>query len=193
MDSPCLFYKVGVEGEILDIAGAWDWFARGNGGGPAAEKASVLHRNLFEVIQGEEVRSFYRRLHQRLLEEPGRTASFLHRGDSPALRRVLRMSLRGLSDGVLYKSCIESEVPLAPPLPLDDAGNGPPVIVCSLCRDYRSPAEPSVWKPIELIGGDVPGPFAAAHRICPQCLRSSRGWVEARGARSLARVPALRA
>jgi hypothetical protein len=84
--SPVL-YRIDRHDTIVETGGAWDDFARANGGVPPA-----VGRPLWHFIAGRDVRATWALLLRRVRE--GRSpVAFVYRCDAPGLRRLMQMEL----------------------------------------------------------------------------------------------------
>ena len=116
------------------------------------DRHAAIGANLFDIVQGADVRGAYRTLHRAVWEGQLPTYGFEYRCDAPAIERRMRMSLSlvrsaGQSFAVLYHSIVISETPRVP-LPLFAFGarpdrarprHGPVVTLCSYCQRVAWP------------------------------------------------------
>ncbi len=172
-------------GTISDV-GAMNWnaFAKENGA-PELQAESVLGRNLFDFVQGEQVRDHLRKVLDRISENPNWSWVLPYRCDSPERERAMCQSLRPIFSadrctGFIFHS-FEQYSRQRPPIDLynfkaieksaRDDPSLPIVNMCSWCQRVQS----------ESIGGDdwmkAEDYYAAGgrtnvqlnHVICEQC------------------------
>ncbi|HET6488834.1 MAG TPA: hypothetical protein VFG28_03645 [Syntrophales bacterium] len=175
MKEQTLHYEVDKDGVIVSIKGPWDRFAKSNGGKSLA-KSETIGRNLFEIVRGSGVVHVYRVMHEVLFANPARTIAFAYRCDAPDMRRFMKMEMKASGERIVYRSTIEKEEPVSPPLSLDYESLGEDFIVlCSLCKDFRYPRESSEWLPIERVLEKAPAVFAVSHSVCPSCFQKALG------------------
>ena len=94
-----VLYRIDRADVLTEVDGAWDEFARGNGG-----IGQVVGRPLWHFVTGTEVRAVWSQLLRRVREAEGPVA-FLYRCDAPGLRRLAQMELLADSDGfVAFRS-----------------------------------------------------------------------------------------
>ena len=87
------------DGTISDIGATnWNAFAKENGA-PDLQAERVLGRNLFDFIQGEQVRNQFRKVLDRISENPNWSWVLPYRCDSPERERVMCQSLRPIFSG----------------------------------------------------------------------------------------------
>src|SRR6266852_7911105 len=75
-----VLYRIDGADVLTDVSGAWDEFARGNGG-----IGQVVGRPLWHFVTGTEVRAVWSQMLRRVREVGGPLA-FLYRCDAPGLR-----------------------------------------------------------------------------------------------------------
>jgi hypothetical protein len=94
------------------------------------------------------------------------------------MRRFMKMEMKASGSGVRYRSTVEMEEPVSPPLVLDYERQGDEIVVlCSLCKDFRYPRESSEWLPLERLLEKAPEVFAVSHGFCPTCYQRVMGEV----------------
>ncbi|MBB5020781.1 hypothetical protein [Desulfurispira natronophila] len=92
------YYRLNSDNIISEVSDTWDRFACENDGDPGAIQSSVLHKSIFDAIQGDETRLFvdilltHARTLQKRLVRP-------YRCDTPLLRRYMAMELVPEKDG----------------------------------------------------------------------------------------------
>jgi hypothetical protein len=170
MKKPTLIYEVDKNGLIVSIKGPWDKFAESNGGKSLAKSATV-GRNLFDIIRGPGIVHIYRTMHRVLFSNPAKTIAFAYRCDAPETRRHMKMEMRAVGERVVYRSTVEKEEPVSPPILLNyDRLVKDFIVMCSFCKDFRYPPESGHWSPIERVFESAPAVFGISHGICPSCL-----------------------
>ncbi len=175
MEKRTLTYEVDRNGVIVSIDGPWDRFAISNDGKSLAKKETI-GRNLFEIVRGPGVVHVYRLMHDVLFANPAKTVAFAYRCDAPDMRRFMKMEMKALGERIAYRSTIEKEEPVSPPLLLDYDRLGEDFIVlCSLCKDFRYPRESTEWLPIDSVLEKAPEGFAVSHSVCPSCFQKALG------------------
>jgi hypothetical protein len=145
-----LIYITSRSGELLAFGRRnWDAFACKNSGQDAVSN-NLLGRNLFDFIQGEEVRAVYKSSHATLLEDDQARISFEYRCDAPDRERRMLMSVStvvcdGGETAILYQSQILDER-MRVPLPILSAENYKRpysienrVSICSFCAKIAWP------------------------------------------------------
>ena len=183
---PGIAYVVDRDGDILA-------FSRGPfmedvkiPGGTASGYRHAIGSSLFSIIQGEQVRQSYRRMHKAVWFGRADAFGFAYRCDAPEVERNMFMSISRIAEGsetaaVLYQSVVVSEL-RRPPLPLfafEGLGEQAPpaeriVTLCSYCQKVAWPvqaAERPEW--IEAVeyyrrGGRTDA--VVSHGICEICL-----------------------
>jgi hypothetical protein len=115
-----LVYITSRNGELLAFGRRnWDAFACVNGGQDLVSD-NLLGRNLFDFIQGDDVRAVYQSSHATLIEDDLAKISFEYRCDAPDLERRMLMSISTVNcDGgetvILYQSQTLEERLRVPP------------------------------------------------------------------------------
>jgi len=185
-------YAVNPAGVILAVGQpAWRRFAERNKGDAIAEPRNLVGQSLLDLINGDDVRGFYRTCLDKLCK--GRAAKPLavaFRCDAPDVQREMRLAMTSLRfggppAGVLFQAITWHES-RRPALALYDfAGlreklseiaSLPTLTMCSFCQRVRYPAgsarRSGAW--VEApeyyrLGGNEE--VAIAHGICPACKR----------------------
>ena len=109
-----LVYVTSRSGELLAFGRRnWDTFACENGGQDVVSD-NLLGRNLFDFIQGDDVKAVYQSSHATLIEDDLAQISFEYRCDAPDLERRMLMSIStvicdGGETAILYQSQILDE------------------------------------------------------------------------------------
>ena len=155
-----------VEGQIAAATAAGDpVFAR-----PFSDN-TLIGRNLFDFIEGMEVRHIYTVFHERVLRTAQEIA-FNYRCDSPWIRRDMRLRLRPDRDLVRYESVVLKETPRPVPIPATSPDPEILIAMCSMCKKYRNGPAGSPWTELDLIFNEpgLPERFDFTHTICPPCV-----------------------
>ncbi|HPC74095.1 MAG TPA: hypothetical protein PK120_06165 [Syntrophales bacterium] len=175
MGEQTLVYEVDREDIIVSIEGPWDRFAAANGG-KAPARAETIGRNLFDFIRGPEVAHVYRAMHDVLRAKPEKQIVFSYRCDAPDLKRHMTMEMYCSENRIVYRSTLEREEPISPPVYIDyDSTSGEIVVMCAFCKRFRYPSESDQWSPIDDLLARVPPAFEISHSICPVCFRLRYG------------------
>jgi hypothetical protein len=96
-----VLYRIDGSDVLTEIGGAWDDFARVNGG-----IGQVVGRPLWHFVTGQDVRAVWSLLLRRVREQGGPLV-FLYRCDGPGTRRLAQMELLADSDGyVAFRSTL---------------------------------------------------------------------------------------
>jgi hypothetical protein len=178
-------YVVDQDYRILAVGRTrWEAFAASNDA-PELTAASVLGQDLFETVQGDDVREIYRRYAEETLQS-SKSAALATRCDSPGIRRELRLAITplrraGVVRGLLFQSLTVDEL-VRPPIDLfdfkavaalvDRRRQLPIVTLCSFCQRVNKPAtqgEPP-WIDAEeyyRLGGT--SDVRISHGLCPDC------------------------
>jgi hypothetical protein len=178
-------YAIDADERIVGVGRRrWNNFATENGA-PQLSAESVVSRNLFEFISGEDVREAYRlcTVKSSATREP---VIVLSRCDSPSVARELRMTIAPLQltstvTGFLFHSQTISET-VRPPLDIFDfktlkaafqaEAELPIVTVCSFCQRVCSSRsnDDREWITAEQYyrsGGD--SRVRVSHGLCADC------------------------
>lgn len=185
-----LVYITSRSGELLAFGRRnWDAFACENDGQDAVSN-NLLGRNLFDFIEGENVRAVYKSTHATLIEDDQARITFEYRCDAPDQERRMLMSISTVvcDDGeaaILYQSQVldaRTRVPLGVfsaennKLPYSIESR---IAICSFCAKIAWPSE--TWAPSrDWISADnyyVRGGSSQVrlnHGICPECFDKSQ-------------------
>lgn len=185
-------YVVTAVGEILAI-GERHWAAFANDNQSVDLKPSVLiGRNLFDFIEGDDVREYYRSLHATLISG-GSHISFEYRCDAPDIERRMLMAVSVFEPEnqpplILYQSQIIDQC-VRVPVPFLVAGNYVKpyddkslASICSFCARVAWPIGPvrdeRTWlTPDEYYANGGSSQVALSHGICPECFaKSAQSW-----------------
>jgi hypothetical protein len=173
------------EDAYIRLIGRPHWNAQVPDSPRRIDPQAIIDRNLFEFIQGEEVRQLYRRIMARLAEDPTQTADLAYRCDSPGMKREFRLTVSRVTAparGYLFTSQVLSQSQ-RPPMPLFDyqalaalvGDPSPPVLViCSIC--HRVKARPGDdqdilnWiEPEQYYREGGSSHVSLSHGLCPGC------------------------
>lgn len=168
-------YAIDASDRIADVDDAWIRFARDNGA-PHLTREAVVGREIWEFIAGEEVRSLYAILFQKVRSRD--TAIILpFRCDSPAIRRHMRLVISPRSaETIRLEALLETIEPrpfvavLNPDVPRSDRA----VEICAFCM--RIHFSPRRWAEVEDVVVRMrlftePRPPALRQSVCPECRR----------------------
>jgi hypothetical protein len=154
-----------AQSENADLVGADD----GVFAAPFVSNA-IVGRNLYDFIDGMDVRHLYKTLESRVLKT-GRAISFAYRCDSPVIRREMCMKLSRDAEMIRYESAVIRETRRARPIPLQVMKAPTFVAMCSFCQKYRFPVSSKIWKELEtlFLEDSLPDEFRFTHGICEDC------------------------
>lgn len=186
-------YAIDQDGTITAVGRrGWRLFAVDSGAVDLADSQSVVGRNLFDFLTGEEVRTAYARILERLRKgEPQVTLPC--RCDAPGIVREMRMTVTPLKrtrslHGFLFQSIALAER-TRPPIRLYEFAQqshpqtAPLLGMCSLCErvcppgaDCSDPAAP--WMEAEsYYAGGGSSHVNISHTVCSGCFRQwVQGW-----------------
>jgi hypothetical protein len=179
-------YTLDAEDRIVSCGGAWNEFARENGGRTCLAPQVVGHK-LWRFITGEPTRMFLAVV-LSAARVRGAPSEHDYRCDSPTFRRQLRMRLVPEAKGSvrLEHRAVRVE-PLLRRVELEMSGRtapgGKPLVVrCSMCNRLKSERG---W--LEPDTGEFPfngGRLGVVHSVCPECRESVRAVAAEVGARA---------
>jgi hypothetical protein len=131
---------------------------------------AVVGRNLFQFIDGSEVRHLYQTLGERVLKT-GRTIAFPYRCDSPVIRREMTMRMSRDSMLIRYDSAVVRETPKELEIPKQTTAAVTLVAICSFCQKFRFPVTSRAWRDLENLPTEagLPSEFKFTHGICDEC------------------------
>ena len=184
-----LVFETERDGTISDIGAVnWNAFATENGA-PELLAENVLGKNLFDFIQGEQVRHQFRKVLTKISENPNWSWVLPYRCDSPERERAMCQSLRPIfkdthCTGFIFHS-FEQYSRCRPPIALYDfktmkkSAEGDPTLpavsICSWCQQVRCPeVSGENWLDAEdyyAAGGR--SNVRLKHEICLQCLETT--------------------
>lgn len=169
---PIYYYEIDSEDKIVAANDNWDSFAIENDG----------QDFLFEKIKGSSVwdhisdpatTELYRRIFGAARE--GHPVQFFLRCDSPAVRRMLHVSVSPTGEGRVRVSTLLFRADEREPLDLRAAPDedADALKVCTWCSKFE--LGENEWREIEAAAaafeeGDVPVKHKMTHAICPPCL-----------------------
>jgi hypothetical protein len=165
-------YRLDEGGLLVECGGAWDAFARANGGAEVT-MARILGRPIWDFVAGSSTRQLWHELLDAARRRGGLVIPF--RCDAPDRRRYMVMTIEPQTDGtLLLASAVAREERRPPQRWLDyDAGRrdeAAVIVSCSWCRRFLVEDE---WLEVEdavarsgLLEGATP---SISHGICPTC------------------------
>ncbi len=168
-------YTLDASDAIVEVNEAWNVFAASNGGATLLPP-TILGRSLWDFLADETTSLLYRRLFERVRGGAG-PVRFCFRCDSPALRRLLEMTITTRPGGVLTLVVRALQLEDRPVVPLLDPGVRRSEILlrmCAWCK--RIPDSGGRWMEVEeaLPGLEVfqqHGLPTITHGVCQDCLR----------------------
>lgn len=170
-------YTLDADDRITTVGGDWDKFAQENDGLDAMADR-VIGRLLFDFIHGDEVRSLYRILINRVREHQ-KPAEFHFRCDAPTCKRDMELRLEPLSHGAVgIDSVLIDETEREPEISLLNrrADRTDEFIrICCICAKVKSMT--GEWVDIEeevnrrrlFVELTLP---QLSHGICPDCYKA---------------------
>ena len=184
-----LTFTTDPAGIIQDVgANNWNAFASENGA-PELDADAVIDRNLFDFIEGQQVRDRLRQVLDRVSRDPNWCWVLPHRCDSPGRERAFNQSIRPIFSGnectgFLFQS-VEQHSRQRPPIPLFnfkmlhqlslEDPNLPIVEMCSWCQRVNYvPVSEGTWISAEdyyARGGRTS--VRISHGICEDCLEAT--------------------
>jgi len=165
-----VLYRIDGADVLTDVSGAWDEFARGNGG-----IGQVVGRPLWHFVTGTEVRAVWSQMLRRV-REVGGTLAFLYRCDAPGLRRLTQMEL--LADSYGYVAFRSTQIKVAAAATYigrwEQGTCRDAIVVCGWCARVRldswvAPEEAATE--LGLTGGRG---ARLSHGVCETCARELR-------------------
>jgi hypothetical protein len=169
--APTIHYWIDAQDRIIRVDEHWAKFAAENDGG-ALRPERMVGQKLWSGIANPTLGALYRQLVG--LARRGRVVRFRFRCDSPELRRLYEMEIRGGEGGLVeFASTLQGleERPRVPLLDSRQARREGLVRVCSWCQRI---AVPGGWQPVEAAIetlGLMQKPVlpALTHGICEEC------------------------
>ena len=184
-----LIFVTERDGTISDIGAMnWDAFAQENDA-PELQAVRVLGRNLFDFIEGEQVRNQYRKVLARISEDPNWSWVLPYRCDSPERERAMCQSIRPIFSGdrctgFIFHSFEQYSRP-RPPIDLynfkaiaksvRDDPTLPVISMCSWCQRVQCAAiSGDHWlKAEDYYAAGGRSNVRLTHGICEQCLETT--------------------
>jgi hypothetical protein len=165
-----VLYRIDGADVLTDVSGAWDEFARGNGG-----IGQVVGRPLWHFVTGTEVRAVWSQLLRRVRELGGPLA-FLYRCDAPGLRRLTQMELLADSDGyVAFRSTQIKVAAAATYIGRWEQGTcRDAIFVCGWCARVRLDAWVAPEEAAAELGLAGGRGARLSHGVCETCARELR-------------------
>jgi hypothetical protein len=164
-------YRIDRTDSILETGGAWDDFARANGGVPG-----VIGQPLWHFVAGADVRAVWSLLLSRVRTK-GEPISFFYRCDAPGVARVLQMELVPSRDGsVTFRSTQLRTAEARTFSGRSDTGSNRGLVsVCGWCArvhvgDTWAPPEQAAQL-LGLLDDEQP---RLSHGVCDTCARELR-------------------
>jgi hypothetical protein len=150
------------------------------------EPGDLIGRNLFDFIQGDDVRDLYLRVLARLRAKASAPVQLIYRCDSPGMMREFRMTASVVADGDSRGYLFTSQQirhGQRPPLPLFDYQalaaflhdpTAPILTICSMCHRVKSRAgdedDPRSWvEPEQYYREGGSSHVSLSHGLCPAC------------------------
>jgi hypothetical protein len=164
------WYRLDAEDRIVGVGGAWDAFARENGGDALAGDVLVGTR-VYDHVVGHFTRRFLKDFLARARAAGGATRQS-YRCDSPQAKRLMEMSAEACEAGTLCVSHkVIDERPLPFPVPMEDVTRRgvTGVLRCSNCNRVRGRGDSEKdWREPELAPKSG-GPMRVIHTVCADC------------------------
>lgn len=168
---PRLFYNIDAADRLSSIAGAWAEFADANGGYDLSPDA-ILGRSLWDFVSDATVLGVYGSILTRVRQGRG-PIGFQFRCDAPERRRLMRMDISNIAEGVQFAVTMVREE-LRNPVVLLDSGyprTADMMLSCGWCMrikvgdDWLEPED--AVNALGLFEG-VPVP-RLSHGMCARC------------------------
>jgi hypothetical protein len=159
-------YRIDNSDVLTDVGGAWDDFARANGG-----IGNVVGRPLWHFVTGADVRGVWAQLLRRVREAESQLA-FLYRCDGPGVRRLMQMELLAEGGSVAFRSTQIKAASAATYAGRWEQGTcRDAVVVCGWCArvlldDWVAPEDAAAQ--LGLTGGRA---ARLSHGLCETCAR----------------------
>lgn len=174
-------YQIDASDRIAAVNEGWIEFARANSGDRLLPPAIVGH-SLWDSISDPTTTQIYRAIVNRVRKGAG-PAQFRFRCDSPAMRRLLEMRIKGGERGAVdfETSLIESQPrPVVALMDVQTPRSDALITICAWCMKIEVPGH--VWLEIEAAAATM-GLFESAalphlsHGMCPDCYDAMMGVV----------------
>lgn len=178
-------YVVDGDGRFL-LVGRRNWGRQVAGAPGQVDPATLVGRNLFDFICGDDVQDLYRAILRRLRADPSQAYALPYRCDAPGMMREFRLTVSAVDGedcpGFLFASQPVQQLQ-RPPIPLFDyqahvallADPSVPVLtICSLCHRVKAnPGEeqdPGNWiDPEQYYRDGGSSRVSLSHGLCPDC------------------------
>jgi hypothetical protein len=163
-------YRLDEGGIVVECGGAWDEFARSNGG-ENVSAADVVGRPIWDFVAGPSTQQLWHELLDAAWRRGGVVIPF--RCDAPNRRRFLVMTIEPQPDGTLLLASAVAREEARQAQPWLDAGvarTDETIVSCSWCRRF---SVDDTWVEVEdavarsgLLEGATP---SISHGVCPEC------------------------
>lgn len=159
-------YLIDEKSTITGTSGAWDGFALENGA-PAATAEAVVGRCLWDFVAGVETKAFLNTV-LFICRAEGRSFTTTYRCDSPAERRLCRMTVVPRGDLLtVHHEAVEITSPRRPPNVI--APSFAKINRCSMCCSVNIEGE---W--IDTFALPPLCDFPKSYSLCPPCKQEIR-------------------
>ncbi len=185
-----IVYLADPQGKIVAYGGQdWAPFAERNGATDLVSPDRVLGHDLFTFILGDEVRAFYRKRMDEILNGEERAIVLPTRCDAPHRMRELRLAMTpfrkgGRIEGILFHSTLLNEEE-RPPLSLYDfqairahltkRRPLPMLSLCSLCQKVRLKGSDHWITGENYYRAGGPSEVQISHGLCDPCADTHYG------------------
>jgi len=173
MPNDAVAYRTDLTHRILSVSTNWDDFAIANNAQSHTLAADVVGRNLFDLIEGLEVRHLYEILVGAVLKT-GLGATVPLNCDSPGLTRKILLTIRPGDDGAIeYEGHIAAIAPREPVAILDSKRpkSVEMLYICSFCKRIDAKddwIDPAIYLSQRGTLAKEPLP-RISHGLCPEC------------------------
>lgn len=173
-------YTIDRDDRIVDVSPDWDSFACANDG-PGACAAHVVGAPLYGAITGDPVRMYMNAIFMRV-RASGETESIPYRCDSPAVRRLYRMTVEPLGQGrIRVTHDLERTDETGRVVEIRTArGRGRATPRCSVCCRVK---DGEAWRDPFEDGRDHA--LRVVHTVCPACREAATRKRRAAGPREI--------
>jgi hypothetical protein len=172
MEAPAataVLYRIDRADVLTDVGGAWDEFARANGG-----IGNVVGRPLWHFVTGTNVRAAWSQLLRRArgLEVP---LAFLYRCDGPGVRRLMQMEILA-EDGFVAFCSTQIKAARADTYVgrWEQGTYRDAVVVCGWCARVQLEAWVAPEEAAAELGLTGGRPARLSHGLCETCARELR-------------------
>ncbi|HEV7640055.1 MAG TPA: hypothetical protein VGO39_04190 [Gaiellaceae bacterium] len=164
-----VLYRIDRADVLTDVGGAWDEFARANGG-----IGNVVGRPLWHFVTGADVRAVWSLLLRRA-RGAERPLAFLYRCDGPGVRRLMQMEMLAEDGSVAFRSTQIKAAAASTYLGRWEQGTSrDAVVVCGWCARVHLEtwvAPEAAADELGLTGGRA---ARLSHGLCETCARELR-------------------